>query len=445
MTITAQQYAGLASDSYDESRPPGIRAPGKGERITVEGVIFEVREQYDNPRTGYQGTIYQRTDTGEIVVAHRGTEFDREAKQDGLIADGGMVLNRTNSQVPEAIALTQRAIARAKEMASDTGHTPEVSVTGHSLGGTLAQITAAKLNLRGEAFNPYGAASLNHGVKEGGHRFLNHVMAGDTVSAASPHHGQVRMYATAGEVAAVTAAGYGRLNPMPDNALLAAGLAMGAAGSHNMDNFLSVDSKKRPDVSVLDDPASQKLAERYSGTFGDYRRDVRGLRSGVSLGGDVLQYLSGSGQSVDPSAASDPHSLPEYDLRRPDHAKHGQYTALRGRIEAAYVQAGIVRSDAQLDQATAATAVDMQKYGLARADKVFLLRDTNGAISPDSGLAVQQGQYPLMLRSMTPGDALQQQPEQSFQQLQQATMQQTFEQEQQRQMSARQQQGPVLA
>jgi hypothetical protein len=32
-------------------------------------------------------------DTREIIVAHRGTEFDREALKDGLLADGGMVLN----------------------------------------------------------------------------------------------------------------------------------------------------------------------------------------------------------------------------------------------------------------------------------------------------------------------------------------------------------------
>jgi len=39
-----------------------------------------------------------------LIVAHRGTEFGREAQQDGLMADGSMVLARLNPQLPEAIA-----------------------------------------------------------------------------------------------------------------------------------------------------------------------------------------------------------------------------------------------------------------------------------------------------------------------------------------------------
>src|SRR3546814_9639280 len=78
---------------------------------------------------------------------------------------------------------------------------PEVTVTGHSLGGTLAQITAHHFDLRGETFNAYGAASLGYRIPEGGDRVLNHVMAADVVSAASPHYGQVRVYAKPREIA----------------------------------------------------------------------------------------------------------------------------------------------------------------------------------------------------------------------------------------------------
>lgn len=289
MTISSRQHAGLAADSYHE-RVSGFLRP-KGEKpVDIDGVQFKVLEHYDNPKTGYQGTIYQRVDTGEIVVAHRGTEFDREAKQDGLIADGGMVLTRTNVQAPEAMALTQRAQDHAKRYGVENQISPpEVTVTGHSLGGTLAQITAHRFHLRGEAFNPYGAVSLKHGVPEGGDRFLNHVMAGDTVSAASPQYGQVRMYAKPGEVAAVSVAGYGRFNPLPDNPLAATALTMGPVGSHNMDNFLDIDSKRRPDRSVLSDPASRQLAQDHAGAFSAYRSDVRLLRGGISLAGDAAQ------------------------------------------------------------------------------------------------------------------------------------------------------------
>ncbi|AKS16231.1 hypothetical protein AEA00_09995 [Xanthomonas campestris pv. campestris] len=48
-------------------------------------------EYVDRP-SGYQGMIYRRVDTGELVVAHRGTEFERQLQQDGVSADGGMYL-----------------------------------------------------------------------------------------------------------------------------------------------------------------------------------------------------------------------------------------------------------------------------------------------------------------------------------------------------------------
>src|SRR5690606_29187926 len=123
-----------------------------------------------NPRTGYQGTVYQQVDTGAIVVAHRGTEFDREALRDGL-ADAGMVVARHNVQIKDAVELTRWAIghARSEEVSGDYSHAPEVTVTGHSLGGTLAQATAHHFGLRGETFNAYGAASLDRRIPEGGH------------------------------------------------------------------------------------------------------------------------------------------------------------------------------------------------------------------------------------------------------------------------------------
>lgn len=285
MTVSSRQYASLASDSYVE-RPPGAARPKDERPVVDDGVQFSVLEYYDNPKTGYQGAIYQRADTKEIVVAHRGTEFGREPKQDGL-ADGAMVIARVNAQVPEAIALTQRAVDRAREVGALKGQAPEVTVTGHSLGGTLAQIAAHRLNLRGEAFNPYGAVSLKYGVPEGGDRFTNHVMAGDTVSAASPQYGQVRMYAKPGEVVALTAAGYGRFNALPDNPLAATTMTMLATGSHNMDNFLDVDSARRPDRSVLSDPASRQLAQDHAATFSAYRNDVRLMRGGMSMVGDA--------------------------------------------------------------------------------------------------------------------------------------------------------------
>lgn len=298
MTIGTQQYANLASHSYGEVHN-GLKGQMQhlvGQQIEKEGVKYTVLEYMDRP-SGYQGAIYQRVDTGEIVVAHRGTEFDREAKKDGLLADGGMVARGVNNQVKDAMELTQHALSFAKSSASKYGgHTPEVTTTGHSLGGSLAQITAHKFGLRGEAFNPYGAASLDYGVPQGGNRFLNHVMAGDAVSAASPQYGQVRVYAKPEEINSLKAAGYNNHDRLSTDLLhrapLVAAVMSGTRGtSHNMDNFLNVDGNGHKDVSVLRDPKTLALAQQFDPMIDKYRDDVRHLRAGITATVGVVETV----------------------------------------------------------------------------------------------------------------------------------------------------------
>ena len=68
MSLTHQQYADLAEDSYEDRLP-------SDENVDINGVAYKVLEHKDNKLNGYQGTIYQPVDTGEIVAAHRVTEF----------------------------------------------------------------------------------------------------------------------------------------------------------------------------------------------------------------------------------------------------------------------------------------------------------------------------------------------------------------------------------
>jgi pimeloyl-ACP methyl ester carboxylesterase len=287
MKLDSQQYANLAAHTYGSDKIVLKNLVGKD--TVIEGIAYEVLAHVDKP-SGYQGTIYQRKDSGEIVVSHRGTEITREPIKDGWLADGGMVFGRVNSQAADAIALTQDALNRARIEAAKWETPPEVTVTGHSIGGTLAQITASKFNLRGETFNAYGAASLGYGIKEGGQRVVNHVMAADVVSAASPHYGQVRMYAKRGEIAQLLASGYDN-NPVldalrPDRPVLAS-----LNVSHMMHNFLDVDGDGRRDVSILRDADARTRAERNARMIDGYRDDVRGLRTGASILGDGVRFM----------------------------------------------------------------------------------------------------------------------------------------------------------
>ena len=161
--VPSQEYAGLAGDAYADHKV-GRHVPGVGEPVSINGVDYRVVEHANNAKTGYQGTIYERVQGGDIVVAHRGTE---EIWKDAVVADGSMVTARTNPQADDAIALTGRALEYAREVGAKPGQkTPEVSVTGHSLGGTLAQVSAHHYDLRGETFNAYGAASLDRRIAE---------------------------------------------------------------------------------------------------------------------------------------------------------------------------------------------------------------------------------------------------------------------------------------
>ncbi|UOV00663.1 hypothetical protein [Pseudoxanthomonas mexicana] len=253
--------------------------------VVIGGERYRVIDHVDNPRTGYQGTVYQHEASGAVVAAHRGTEFGREAFRDGVVADGGMVFTRTNSQAADAVELTRRAVEYAERQGREPGRAvPEVTVTGHSLGGTLAQVSAHHFDLRGETFNAYGAASLDRRIPEGGDRVTNHVMAVDAVSSASPHYGQVRIYATAQEIETLHRTAY-HDNMLRD--LLQRDMPLTAsvvsADSHSMHNFLPVDGEGRADRSALADPQARGLAEDHRGIIADYRDDVGDLRRSVTV------------------------------------------------------------------------------------------------------------------------------------------------------------------
>ncbi len=100
MSLSSQQYADLAEHTYDRD---GKLKQSVNRIIDINDDRYRVLEVMDRP-SGYQGAIYQKVDTGEIVAAHRGTEFDRQKLQDLVHTDGSMVLGRLNPQADDAIA-----------------------------------------------------------------------------------------------------------------------------------------------------------------------------------------------------------------------------------------------------------------------------------------------------------------------------------------------------
>ena len=280
MTISSRDYAALSEHSYRHPQSP------PNDTVRIEGVDYRILANSDQ-RNGYQGTIYQRLDTREIVVAHRGTEPDRSAVEtyrDLVRTDGGMVTHSINNQTQDAINLTQRALEFARQEGERSGRTPPVTVTGHSLGGTLAQITAHRLDLHGETFNAYGAAALRQGVPEGGNNVINHVRATDVVSAGAPHYGQVRIYATQQDIDALNNAGYNNRETRWDlrNPLSVA--ANRGLAAHELGAFI-----RETGGGPLMTEANQRLAQDRHNQIDKYRDDVQAIRTGISIGSDATR------------------------------------------------------------------------------------------------------------------------------------------------------------
>lgn len=408
MSMTSQDYAELAEHSYD--RKSNMRDLVNKE-VVLDGVAYKVLEYVDNPRNGYQGTVYQRVDSGEIVVAHRGTEFERERWNDLLKTDGAMVLGRINPQAEDAIALTRWARVYAeREAMQPGGSASEVTVTGHSLGGTLAQITAHHFDLRGETFNAYGAVSLNYRIPEGGNRIINHVTAADLVSSASPHYGQVREYAMSQEIGMLQDKGYANNDSRLFDLRNKLGAAIDGIGSHDMHYFLNKNGDGRPDRSVLSDPGARERAQQYAPMIEKYREDVQEMRRNLAMGlrgpggliRDGIEHLRGPLEPGEPASR-------ERDVAPAQGKTAGlpdSLGALRNRVAEAFSENNIAIPADRLDRVTAAVALDMQRLGLTHVDKVFVTPDPTGNLGVESGVGVQQGKYPLLLRSQTPGDAI---------------------------------------
>lgn len=265
MSIDAAEYARLSDDSYnDRSKEFASRDP-----VTLKGsnVQYTVLAVANNPKTDYQGTAYRRVDTGEVIIAHRGTEPNsKDAK-----TDAGMVFNGRNSQLDDAVQFTERAMAIAQKVAGKDSPL-SVSLTGHSLGGTLAEIIAAKHGVHAETFNAYGPKDLTQlgrygvDVKAPHPNIVNHVRATDVVAAGGPHLGQVKIYAAQQDIESLRRGRYIGGSPLPGNPLLAADIS-----AHSITNFLP--GNKTLIESVMN-PANEARARAYAGPIALYRHDV---------------------------------------------------------------------------------------------------------------------------------------------------------------------------
>ena len=169
---------------------------GSQERLEV------LRDVEGSDKDGFQAAIYYNSRTNTIHGAIRGTEFDRELWKDGIGADFlGMGLAGLNSQANSARDFMKELLKDAHIIGEEVEHNPKIHITGHSLGGSIAQYLAHYAGDRidrTDTFNAFGAGDLRWAqkvpVNEKVDNVYNHRMAGDVVSKLSKHYGQVIVY-----------------------------------------------------------------------------------------------------------------------------------------------------------------------------------------------------------------------------------------------------------
>jgi hypothetical protein len=280
--LRATDYALLSQATYkdpviDTRTPSGVVTY---KEVTFDGVTYKPIAHADNPANGFQATAYERQDGSHaVVIAYRGTEFDREPRQDGLV-DAGMAIKGVNAQTADSEAFTRQVLSQAKLTAELNKVPLDVTVTGHSLGGTLAEINAYKYGLHGQTFNAFGAAGLTQGIPAGGNQIIDNVRATDVVSSASAHFGQVRVFAVPQDTQALSQAGYSDSRIV--NALTPQVPILGKIQSdaHAIDNF--VPQSHLLGQSIMN-PQNEKYAQVHHTMIEPYRNQILVART-VALG-----------------------------------------------------------------------------------------------------------------------------------------------------------------
>ncbi|GAA5076925.1 DUF6792 domain-containing protein [Lysobacter panacisoli] len=300
MSLSTLDRSHLAEDAYKDRSREAVAVDRSKKTVWVGGREYEVFAHTSKP-SGYQGTAYRELPNGEVVIASRGTEFNPlspEFLRDVVRADGGMVAKAVNIQAHDAVVFAQEAIEITKARAKERNEPmPRITAVGHSLGGTHAQIQSYHLGLEAETFNAFGATRLKimQGQPAPGAHAVNHMDAADFVSAASPHFGEQRVYATEADIAHLRKQDYG-LGPYRPDVLamtsptttlaqwfvkpdpVTAALSPHGIGAHGI---ATMAPDRRGDASVLTEENRQRY-EHHKALVDAYRNDIGDITRGVS-------------------------------------------------------------------------------------------------------------------------------------------------------------------
>lgn len=189
MSISKEDLAYLSYLIYNKKDDPRkIEKGGPPILDAPSGTQYDILDYFED-QSGYAGAILKDS-FNNIILVHRGTEFDTDPIRDLVITDAlAMGIAKINNQIPAAEALLREAQA----FAADSGGS--LTMTGHSLGGSITQILAGQYQVSGITFNAFGAVGIDDTPSGGEGLVTNYMRATDIVAGLGTHFGDVVKYA----------------------------------------------------------------------------------------------------------------------------------------------------------------------------------------------------------------------------------------------------------
>ncbi len=142
---------------------------------------FSSIKKIENQKTGFGASVYKNNLTDEIVISYRAT------KNQGGVEN---ILQMMEEKIPSQFQDAQKLYKQVQKEFPNQ----KITVSGHSLGGSLAQLVAAKnADVKAITFDSFGTSSI---IKSNSKKFLNgtnctnYRIDGSFISALRQHPGK---------------------------------------------------------------------------------------------------------------------------------------------------------------------------------------------------------------------------------------------------------------
>ena len=177
-------YAYFSQAAYDDyGVPPYLAEQGwSSYGVRIEDLGIEDLK-------GYYGRVFINADTGQVVIAHRGTN---DLLSGDVVSDAQLFMD----DIPDQYAVSRQFVMAIQQKLAEDGYDYTLTHTGHSLGAVLSDLNAMKDHTRGIAFDNPGSREIiqNFGDEFGNYssdQLISYQSAPNPVNQANPQAGYV--------------------------------------------------------------------------------------------------------------------------------------------------------------------------------------------------------------------------------------------------------------